>query len=143
MNPGVYIVYFDYSLPPPLSFIFSPASKDAAAERFMEFIAPQKNNFKALYPVFYSTFSFFLLISSIFIQTAIRQGLAPVLWIRFILIWLRIRFAETRIRIMLRIRPKIDKKKQFFYFFFHLITQKMIYYYIDREENINSNEKKI
>ena len=51
-----------------------------------------------------------------------------------------IRFVETRLRIMLQIRPKIEKKN-YFYNFFILITHKMIYYYINLE-NINSNEKK-
>ena len=52
----------------------------------------------------------------------------------------RIRFAETRIRILLWIRPKIEEIPTFLITFFLLITQKMIYYYINIE-NIDSYEK--
>ena len=50
-------------------------------------------------------------------------------------------FHVIRIRILLRIRPKIEEMPTFFYNFFLLITQKIIYYNINIE-NINSNEKK-
>ena len=53
-----------------------------------------------------------------------------------------IRFVEKLIRILLRIRPKIEEIPTFFITFFLLITQKIIYYCMNIE-NFNSNEKNL
>ena len=45
-------------------------------------------------------------------------------------------------RILLRIRPKIEKNNNFFYTFFLLITQKIIYYYMNIESIKGSHKKK-